>query len=300
METVKEANVIELVDNVEPTRSKIDLPVESAIPVKFFRLRMDPFLDNVNPEFFFRTNAHEEAYIKMKRCITDNISLGVTTAISGTGKTLLTQILMSDLDPAKYRPIVTLVYPSMSRTALLREIVSEIFGESPPERATIHSLVSRIHQEIMRLHEEGIKLVIIIDEVHFLNANSLHILRTLSNIEIAQKKLVTILLFGEEIFLKKIHLPSYKSLFSRMFMRARLRPLTKDEVEQYIKFRCLMAGGKPNIFGSDTIPLIYDYTGGIPREINRVCHNALLLAARNHSHIVNARMVKTIIEHDRI
>ena len=91
----EEANVIELVDNYQGADSTGMLPVDSSIPIKHFHLRCDPFLDNVNPDFFFRTDAHEDAYIKMKRCVTDNISLGLTTAVSGTGEAFVGSFVQS-------------------------------------------------------------------------------------------------------------------------------------------------------------------------------------------------------------
>ena len=47
---------------------------------------------------------------------------------------------------------------------------------------------------------------------------------------------------------------------------------------QYIKFRLLMSGGHPQLFSTDAMGPILEYSLGIPREINRVCHNALALA----------------------
>ncbi len=45
----------------------------------------------------------------------------------------------------------------------------------------------------MILHERGQRLVVVIDEAHFLKADALHILRTLSNLETEHEKLVTVL-----------------------------------------------------------------------------------------------------------
>jgi type II secretory pathway predicted ATPase ExeA len=252
----------------------------SPLPLRHFRLRSHPFADNVNPEFFFRTEAHEEAFVRMRQCIEDDVALGLTTAISGTGKTLLTQILLQELDPRCYKTILALVYPGMTRTALLREVISELQIETPGRRMTVHGMISAIQAEIIRLHDRGVKLVIIIDEVHFLRADSLHILRTLSNIEIPERKLVTILLFGEEGILARMTHPTYRSLFSRIFERVTLRPLNRDEVEQYVKFRCLMAGGGPSLFAPEVFDRLHDQSGGVPREVNRLCHGALGRAAR--------------------
>jgi type II secretory pathway predicted ATPase ExeA len=278
--TTEEVNVVELVDGLERESRRPRFEMGSADPLVQFHMHLHPFADNVNPEFFFRTEAHEEAFVLMKRAVEDNVALALCTALSGTGKTLLTQILLQELDSARHRTVLTLVYPQMSRSALLRDVIAELGIEMPARNVSIHALLSHIQQEIIRLYQTGKKLVLIIDEAHFLTSDSLHILRTLSNIEVPEKKLISVLLFGEETFRERLEKACFKALLSRMFVRCTLRPLTGGEVEQYIKFRCLMAGGRADLFHDDAHPKIAEATGGIPREINRLAHSALLIAAR--------------------
>src|SRR5262245_35477127 len=121
-----------LVDQTHGDGRRAAIGEASADPLRHFGLAGSPFSDNVNPEFFFRTEAHEEAFLAMKQCIEDHISIGLTTAISGTGKTLLTQVLIQELDPRKYQPILVLSYPGMTRMALLQEIAHELKLEDLP------------------------------------------------------------------------------------------------------------------------------------------------------------------------
>lgn len=296
MSNAMNVNVVELVDRPESGPTHAEFLVDSSEPLKFYQLREHPFLDNVNPDCFFRTKAHEDAYIKMKRCIEDHISMGLITARSGTGKTLLTQLLLQGLDMNKFKPALVLAYPKISRSALLKELIHELEIEDVPDRKTLHGLINIVQDRIYQLHREGKKPIFLIDEVHFLDGDTLHLLRTLSNIETAQKKLVTILLFGEESFLKKLEKPRYRAIHSRMFIRAHLRPLLSGEVEQYIKFRCLIAGGKSDLFEAEVFPLIHEATDGVPREINRLCHNALQISAAQGFKKVGNAIIEQVIQ----
>ena len=270
--------VMEMLDTT-PVPGREMIEEHSSVPLKFFKIDHHPFSDNVNPQFFYRTEAHEAAFMAMKRCIEDDVSLGLTTAVSGTGKTLLTQVLLQELPAGRYKPALILIYPKMSRTALLREICSELGVEILAKRPTTYDLVSAVQQKTMDLYLRSIKLVLIIDEVHFLNAENLQVLRTLSNIEIPEKKLLTILLFGEESFLTKLGDPVFKSILSRMFTRVRLRPLERSEVEQYVKYRLLLVNCRTNLFEPECYNWLTEASGGIPREINRLCHGAMQRAA---------------------
>lgn len=283
-----------LVDETPDGPSRETIREDSALPLRHFGLTAHPYADSVNPNFFFRTEAHEEAFIAMKQCIEDNVSLGLTTALSGTGKTLLTQVLLQELDKERFQSILVLAYPGMSKTGLLREILAELGVEDIPDRVGAHKLISAIQQHIINQYLAGVRLVLIIDEVHFLKADALHILRTLSNIEVPEQKLVTVLLFGERSFLKKMKHPSFRSIFSRTFVRTELRPLQRGEVEQYIKFRLLVAGGKPGIFDASSLDPLFERSLGIPREINRICHNALSLAAKEGKPAVDAAIMQRI------
>jgi len=274
MEANNTVNIVEMTDSAPPINQAEQMRASASRPHEWFGFEENPFLDSVNPKYFFRTESHEQAFVQMRRCVEENIALGLTAAASGTGKTLLTQILLSDLDPQRYLPVVVLIYPQMTRTALLLEIAREMEIEAN-ERSRAQTLIAAIHRRIIELYRKGIKPVLIIDEVHFLRNDSLHLLRTLSNIEVPERKLVTILMFGEDTFLDKMEEPRFRALFSRVFVRADLRPLTISEVEQYIKFRCLVAGGSGSIFDKITFPMIHELSGGIPREINRICYEAM-------------------------
>ena len=278
MDTYDPAAIVDLVDVSPPVDHAEQMRLAARRPHQWFGFHDNPFRDSVDPRFFFRTESHEEAYLKMRQCIDEDVSLGLTAARSGTGKTLLTQILLSDLDAGPYQPVVILIYPQMTRLALLAEIARELEMEVNP-KARVRDLVNAVHRRIIDLYRRGVKPVLIIDEVHFLRADSLHLLRTLSNIEVPERKLVTILMFGEEAFLDKLDQPRHRALFSRVFIRADLRPLSAAEVEQYIKFRCLVGGGNGSVFEPAAFPAIHEQSGGIPREINRICYNAMVRAA---------------------
>ncbi len=278
-------NIVDLVDHGGASGTPVD--ERTSLSVRHFHFRENPFPDSVDPRFFFRTEAHEDAYIRMKKCIEEHVAVGLTTAPSGTGKTLLTQILLNELDSGRYEPALVLAYPGMSRTGLLRELASEMGMAEFPPRAPMHQVMMAIQDRIVELHRAGRKLVVIIDECHFLGVEPLQMVRTLSNIELPEKKLVTILLFGEDSFLAKMDRPQYASIFNRMFVRARLRPLSEDETQQYIKFRCLVSGGHPGVFSADFYRAVHQASNGIPREVNRICHGALFQAAKDEAPIVD-------------
>jgi hypothetical protein len=77
--------------------------------------------------------------------------------------------------------------------------------------------------------------------------------------------------------------------------QCRLAPLKDEETGRYIEFRLQAVGyqGK-ELFEPDAVQQIAFYSGGIPRLINIVCDNALLIAYAGSRKIVSADIVKEV------
>ena len=261
--------------------------------LKFFNMAENPFGDAVDTRYFFKAKSHSSIYQKMKMSVEQNISLALTCAQSGIGKTLISQLLLMTLDQEKYQTIVVLVSPGMTKSALLKEILLELeLGHLLKKAAQTYDMIRILQDYVINLFNKGKRLVIMIDEAHFLEASSLHILRTISNIELPQMKLVTILLFTEEIFLRRIKHESYNSLRNRMYVQEELLPFDFAEMKEYIRFRVRTAGGNPDtLFEPDTYQVIYTATAGITREVNNLCFNALTEAYLNKQKTISNKIL---------
>lgn len=227
----------------------------------------------------------------MRLIVDHNISLGMVTSPSGTGKTFLTQILLKSLDENIYETILELVTPGLSKTGLLREILSELGVAQPAEMSRTEDLVKLLSNAIIELHEEGRRLVVIVDECHLLSAECLHIVSTISNLEISDCKPASCLLFGEERFSKRLQNPSYASLRNRMFFQSELTPMTLEKVNQYIQYRLLTAGRMMNLFSEDAVALLCERSEWVCRSLNKYCFLTLIEGAKQGRQILDREIV---------
>jgi general secretion pathway protein A len=261
--------------------------------VEFFRLRENPFPDSVQPAFFFRTDGHSEAFRSMMLAVEFRASLGLVTGPSGTGKTLVSQLLLQHFEPPKYRVVLLLVTPGLSKTGLLREILSELNLPLPVGISRVQDLVKQLSNHIIELHEEGQRLVIIVDECHLLSADCLHMVRTISNIETPQEKLVTCLMFGESRLLQRLDHSSYASLKNRIYLRSELHPLAAPEVAQYVKFRLMTAGRLDDLFTELALIALHELSGGICRNVNKLAMLSLIEASDKRALIIDETLVRS-------
>ncbi len=257
-----------------------------------FGLKENPFADCVHPAFFFRTDGHADAFRSMTLAVDFRASLGMVSGESGTGKTLVSQLLLQHFDEPKHKVVLVLVTPGLSKTGLLREILSELNLALPVGIARVQDLVKLLSNHIIELHEQGRRLVIIVDECHLLSADCLHVIRTISNIETPQEKLVTCLLFGESRLAQRLVHPSYASLSNRIYMRSELHPLAPAEVAQYVKFRLMTAGRLDELFTEPALAALHECSGGICRSINKLAMLSLIEAADRRGMIVEEPVVR--------
>jgi len=260
--------------------------------VSQFGLRENPFADSVHPAFFFRTDNHAEAYRSMMLAVDFRASLGMVTGPSGTGKTLVSQLLLQHFEEPKHRVVLVLVTPGLSKTGLLREILSELNLALPVGIARVQDLVKLLSNHIIEMHQQDQRLVIIVDECHLLSSDCLHVIRTISNIETPQEKLVTCLLFGETRLAERLEHSSYASLSNRIYMRSGLRPLTATEVAQYVKFRLMTAGRLDELFTDSALAVLHECSGGICRSVNKLAMLSLIGASDRRAALVDEPLVR--------
>lgn len=240
-----------------------------------FGLKKNPFRDTIDSELFFRTRQHEEALVKIKIGIEDQHALILLSGLSGTGKTLATQMVLRALDPSAFTAAFVFVFPGMGKGALLGAILAEL--EVQPARF-VHDRLAQLQHQAMMLSQAGRRLVIVIDEAHFLQADALHVLRTLANLETEQEKLVTVLLVAEKNLAQRLRAPSYASLRGRITFAVSLEPLNVEELEQYVKYRLLKCGGELTVLPAEVYVLVHELSRGIPREANRLLYAGFIEA----------------------
>ncbi|MCH7504226.1 AAA family ATPase [PVC group bacterium] len=267
--------ISDMLERVECDTNELDHVKPSRDYLGFYGLEKEPFRDSIDPTFFYRTKSHEEAYTRMMFTVEHDISLGMIHSKSGMGKTLLSQMILTNLNESKYFSRLILISPKMSRSGILSEIVSELGLLEQESSYHIKDMIIAIQNLAIDLYHQNKKLVLLIDEAHFLTADALHILRTLTNIEVPERKLVTCILFAENSLAKRLKKETYDSIRSRMYHCHELRPLSEKETIQYMKYRILMSGGDEGLFTPELYKQMAEKSQGVCREVNKMCSLAL-------------------------
>jgi general secretion pathway protein A len=238
----------------------------------YWKLREKPFENTPDPRFIYYSRKHEEALSRMLYAIRERKSAAMLTGECGSGKTLLSRILLEELSSAQYQSVL-IFNPRLPALEFIKEIAGQLKGDA----ASLLSVTDVFHyfSEILYRNEnDNKKTVIIIDEAQALLEDSFEELRLLLNFQLNDKFLLTIILLGQPELRRKIeNLPQFKE---RIAVRYTLTALSQEDTKEYIQHRLKVAGSQ-EMFQDDTFSEIHRFSGGIPGRINNICDMALLV-----------------------
>lgn len=241
----------------------------------YFGLREQPFNITPDPRFFYATPGHEEVYANLLYGIRERKGFITLVSEPGTGKTTLLYKVMRELEPAIH---TSFFYNTNLTFDELLDFVCSDFG-LPVQAGRRLEKIQALNQFLLTRLEEGGTAVLIIDEAHNLADDVWENLRLLSNFETASKKLLQIVLVGQPELAKKLGRPELRQLKQRIAIYCRLDRLKVQAVGPFIYHRLRVAGcTRQDVFTPEAIRRIAAYSGGIPRLINMICDNALLIA----------------------
>ena len=260
--------------------------------LEFYGLKAAPFDITPNPRFLFHSTKHREAFNHLMYGIRERKGFVQLTGEVGAGKTTLCRALLEQLD-GQYSTALIL-NPVMDANELMRAIATE-FGLQVKGMDRMETM-SAISDFLLKQTLAGKETVLIVDEAQDLTEDLLEQVRLISNIETDDRKLLQIVLLGQPELRDRLNSHKLRQLRQRITVRYHLKPLTRNEVGQYIHHRLALAGsqGLPT-FSLPAIWRVFGYSQGIPRLINAVCDKALLAGFVGRSYRINYWMVRRAI-----
>ena len=113
------------------------------------------------------------------------------------------------------------------------------------------------------------------------------------------EKLIQIILIAQPELRKKLEVARLEQLRQRIAIHYHLEPLNPKETQEYILHRLAQAATNGRdvkaLFQPACFDLVYRYSRGLPRLINKVCDYALFTGCVSESSIISMEMIKEAI-----
>jgi type II secretory pathway predicted ATPase ExeA len=169
----------------------------------------------------------------------------------------------------------TVSNPKLPFDGLLRDVMRQLGISSGSSRVDMLDAFDRFLSSV----EPGGRVVIVVDEAQALGDDTLEEVRLLSNRNGSEENRLQFILIGQRELAQRLLAPGLRQLNDRIGARAILNPMTRDDAFGYVDY-CMRTGGGSarRVFRRRALSRIVDHGGGLPRRLNVLCHNAMLMA----------------------
>jgi len=263
---------------------------------RHFGLSSAPFQFTPSPRMLFRSRSHNEALAALEHALL-HPSAGFTVLAggAGSGKTTLAVVLLSrkfDRSRAVY-----LANPKVGYIAVMREIMRQL-GIS--ENGSQHAMFEALSRHLADLKDdEGV--LVLIDEAHNLSDASVEGLASLFTGSSAGMNRLHFALMGQPGLMARLAAPGLKQVHELTRVHFAIKPLSSAEAVRYVDYRlAAYDGSASSVFAAGALDHLLEHAHGVPRQINVLCHNSMLIAHGSDSPqvtLANARAAVNEFEH---
>jgi general secretion pathway protein A len=257
-----------------------------------FKLTELPFRLSPDPAFLYLSKHHARAKAYMESTIWFTDGFVVITGEIGSGKTTLIETFLREL--ANDVVVAQVNQTQVSPTQFLQSVLVQ-FGFTPFKMKKAE-LLATINSFLIEQYAAGRKVVLIVDEAQNLSNRVLEEVRLLSGVETTKEKVLRIILAGQPELNDTLNAPELTQLTQRVRLRFHLTPLSRSETRSYIEHRLEVSGCQGRqIFMDETFPIIYQYTGGVPRLVNTLCDTAMMSAFGRDTNTVSVADIEAAV-----
>ncbi|MCH7763621.1 MAG: AAA family ATPase [Candidatus Marinimicrobia bacterium] len=240
-------------------------------------LNKEPFSMAPEPEFFYHSKSHGECLDRLEISLRLNRGLNVVIGGIGTGKTMLSRLLLGRfVEFGQNHKFHLILDPTWDSSREFLQYLSKMFGLEG--NVSQHSeMMDQIEHYLIdsSIHSKR-NNVLIIDEGQKMGPNQLEIIRMLLNFETNDTKLIQVIIFAQHEI--KELLDKHENFKDRIAFGYEIKPLDLEDTAGFITHRMEVAGllkGEA-IFSKKAIEVIHDETKGYPRKIVRMCHQMII------------------------
>ena len=218
------------------------------------------------------TPPHEEALARLSYLVEHRRRFGLMLGPSGTGKSL---VLSAAAHEAKRlgREVAAIDLFGIDSHDLLWQLAIAL-RLGPTERWSHATLWRAVCDHWHALHSARLSSVLLLDHLERAEADCLGMIERMLHLDVANDGGLTILAAAREGFEEC----SFGELAEQSELRIELSSLSRRETESFVRELLNHSGHGREFLSRDASETLFDLSGGVPREVVRLCRLALAAA----------------------
>ena len=253
----------------------------------YYNLKDAPFNQAIDPKYTWLSERQLESLAVFKENYRDKKGFFLITGDAGTGKTAFTKRLLAEIESKTI--LATVTDPDLDKLDFFNWLSVEFnFNVMFKSKG---AFLTRFKRFLLDAYQKNINVSLIIDDAHRINQELIEEILTLSNIEKAGSKLLSIFFVGQSGFNKILQKKQNSELRKSINAKFHLGPLKEDETIQLILYRLKVAGAKAEIFSSRAYHEIYQFSAGYPRMVVNICDRAMIAGCVSATHIIDKDLI---------
>ena len=263
-------------------------PVSESYSIKYWFSEVNwstnPFTLSILPSLLVGYN---EQLDKIMNSIYSGHKLSMIVGPTGSGKTTMLKWLTANLKNG-YESLYISKMPQKAENFV--DIFNEKFKKSwilrwfNPHIKNLYQIPNFLNKKLGKKH-----LIVLCDEIHEADQEVLEWLRVLTD----QVDNMSLIVSGLPVFEANLK-ENLETFRKRITTKVELLSLTKEETEELIKKRIESVGGNNSTpFTSASLSIIYERTGGFPREVLRMCDDMVNKAVNKRVYSITPDLAET-------
>ena len=231
---------------------------------------------------------HQDEICETLRVHCHQGGLCVILGIPGTGKTRIKEHLQQNSDH-KRMLVVTVSRTLHTYTNTIRILCQAFNIEFDGSHFKCEK---RLIEEAYSLNRQGKSLVIVIDDAHLLEMQTLRRLRLLFE---DFPKNHNVILIGQPVLMGNLALSVNEDIKSRVTYSTVMRRLNPDAMQSFILAQLDRVGLGHNIFTEEALDLIVRSVDGVLRRARNLCLSCMLEAYRKKDKTIDLEIVNKVL-----
>ena len=253
--------------------------------------RDNRFSGNSDPRSLFLTPQSRKTLDDLANAVEARKGLLLVTGETGAGKTTLLHWLLNSLELRRIPR--TFIFNSRLEISELYDYMLAGF-ELPHGPCVQGSSFTRLNDWLLSCHRMNAPAVLIVDEAQGLSVQVLEEIRMLLNLQVAGQPLLQIVLSGQPELEAKLNRLDLRQLRQRIALRCKVAPFNREETRSYIQQRLRTSPRSVPAFGPEALEAVYFYSRGIPRVVNILCEQSLLVVSSSNPPSVSVSIVEEV------